>query len=157
MNKVIMETRQGLTCVAEVKMSYRRDTGIEQKTVKTSRDVYDMALEIFDDDTLDYSEQGVVLLMNNSGKVNGYRKVAEGGLATAQVDIRMIIQAALLTNSTSIAFTHNHPTGNLVPSHQDDMLTRCLKQSCDFMDIRMLDHVIVTREGYYSYADHGRL
>ena len=157
MNKIVRETMQGMTCVAEVKMSYRRQTGIEQRTVRTSKDVYDMALEIYDDDIIDYSEQAYVLLLNQSNKVNGYRKIADGGLATAQVDIRMIMQAALLTNSTAIAFIHNHPSGNLTPSKQDDNLTRCIKQCCDFMNISMLDHVIATREGYYSYADHGRL
>lgn len=151
------EIRKGLHCVAEVQMTYRRQTGIEQKTVRTSRDVYDMALEIYEDGIIDYSEQAYVLLLNQNSKANGYRKIADGGLAAASVDIRMIMQAALLTNSTAIAFIHNHPSGNIIPSKQDDNLTRCIKQCCDFMNINMVDHVIVTREGYYSYADHGRL
>ena len=136
------EKRKDLYCVAEV---------IEQKEVRTSKDVYDMAMSIYDKDMLDYCEQCYVLLLNQAGKVNGYRKVAEGGMTSASVDIRQIMQAALL------AMIHNHPSGNLVPSRQDDNLTRVLQQACQFFDMTLIDHVIVTSEGYYSYADHGRI
>lgn len=151
------EKMKDLYCVAEVKMSYRRDTGIEQKEIRTSKDVYDMAVSLYDKDVLDYCEQCYVLLLNQAGKVNGYRKVAEGGMSAASVDIRQIMQAALLTNSCGIAMIHNHPSGNLVPSRQDDNLTRVLQQACQFFDMNLIDHVIVTSEGYYSYADHGRI
>lgn len=151
------EKMKDLYCVAEVKMSYRRDTGIVQKEVRTSKDVYDMAMSIYDKDMLDYCEQCYVLLFNQAGKVNGYRKVAEGGMTSASVDIRQIMQAALLTNSCAMAMIHNHPSGNLVPSRQDDNLTRVLHQGCQFFDMTLIDHVIVTSEGYYSYADHGRI
>lgn len=116
-----------------------------------------MAMSIYDKDMLDYCEQCYVLLLNQAGKVNGYRKVAEGGMTSASVDIRQIMQAALLTNSCGIAMIHNHPSGNLVPSRQDDNLTRVLHQGCQFFDMTLIDHVIVTSEGYYSYADHGRI
>lgn len=116
-----------------------------------------MAMSLYDKDVLDYCEQCYVLLLNQAGKVNGYRKVAEGGMSTASVDIRQIMQAALLTNSCAMAMIHNHPSGNLVPSRQDDNLTRVLHQACQFFDMNLIDHVIVTSEGYYSYADHGRI
>lgn len=151
------EKMKDLYCVAEVKMSYRRDTGIEQKEVRTSKDVYDMAMSIYDKDMLDYCEQCYVLLLNQGSKVNGYRKVAEGGMTSASVDIRQIMQAALLTNSCAMAMIHNHPSGNLVPSMQDNNLTRVLQQACQFFNMNLIDHVIVTSEGYYSYADHGRI
>lgn len=74
------------------------------------------------------------------------------------VDVRVIIQTALVCNATSIIITHNHPSGNPRPSIHDDNLTKKIKAACELMDIRLLDHIIVTPyDSFYSYCDEGRL
>ena len=149
--------KENLKCVAEVKMTYRRNTEIEQQNIRLSRDVFDMARRIYDAGTIEYREQAWVLLLNTAGKVNGYFKAADGGIDSAVVDIRLVLQAALLTNSIAMVLIHNHPSGNSKPSGSDDTLTANLNKACQAMSMQLLDHVVITSEDYYSYADNGRL
>lgn len=149
--------KENLKCVAEVKMTYRRNTEIEQQKIQMSRDAAEMSRRLYEEGTIDYREQAWVLLLNTAGKVNGYFKAADGGIAEASVDIRLILQAALLTNSVAMVLIHNHPSGNSKPSGSDDTLTKDLNKACQAMSMRLLDHVVITSEDYYSYADNGRL
>ena len=84
-------------------------------------------------------------------------KVSEGGLTETAIDIRVVGRAALLANATAVAITHNHPSGTLRPSRQDDELTKRMKEGLSTLRLYFLDHVIVTEGGYYSYAEEGRL
>ena len=84
--------------------------------------------------------------------------ITEGGLTSTVVDLRIILQTALVANATSIIATHNHPSGVKRPSIQDDMLTIKIAEACKAVELRLLDHIIVTPEdGYYSYCDEGKL
>ena len=84
--------------------------------------------------------------------------VSIGGTGGTIVDIKLIMQCALLSNASGIIISHNHPSGILTASVQDDSITRRLKQACELMEIRFLDHIIISpEEKYYSYADEGRL
>ena len=88
----------------------------------------------------------------------GYTTISEGGLTSTIVDVRVVMQTALVSNATAIVLAHNHPSGNTRPSGQDDSLTRKIKSACELMDIRLLDHIIVTSyDSYYSYNDEGIL
>ena len=97
------------------------------------------------------------LLLNNSFKLIKAVKVSEGGLTETAIDIRVVGRAALLANATAVAITHNHPSGTLRPSRQDDELTKRMKEGLSTLRLYFLDHVIVTEGGYYSYAEEGRL
>ena len=93
-----------------------------------------------------------------TNRIIDYTTISEGGLTATLVDLRIVMQTALVSNATSLILSHNHPSGMLKPSVQDDELTRKIKEACRIMEIRLLDHIIVTPEnGYYSYADEGRL
>ena len=108
--------------------------------------------------SLVYKETFKVLLLNNANKIIGYTTISDGGLTSTIVDVRVIIQTALVCNATSIIITHNHPSGNPRPSGQDDSLTKKIKAACELMDIRILDHIIVTPyDSFYYYCDEGRL
>lgn len=85
------------------------------------------------------------------------RRISMGNSTSSIYDPRPIIKHALFENAESIVMCHNHPSGNLTPSPQDDNITRGLRDACKLMNIRMLDHIIVTVNGYYSYADNGRI
>ena len=103
------------------------------------------------------TEECWVMLLNQAAKVIQAVKISSGGLASTQVDIRCILREALMKRATSLILCHNHPSGNIHPSGDDDRLTQSLFQAAKTMNIRMLDHVIVTDGAYYSYADEGRI
>lgn len=107
-------------------------------------------------DSLSHEELWVIL-MNHSFKPIKLKKISSGGLTETTFDVRIILKEALLNESTVIAVAHNHPSGNLRPSAEDDMVTYKLKQACNTMRIHLLDHIIVTDSGYYSYSEEGKI
>lgn len=102
-------------------------------------------------------EEVWVMLMNNSLKLIKTKQLSIGGLTESSFDIRLILKEALLNNATVIVVSHNHPSGNKKPSREDDRITKKLKEACDTMRIHLLDCVIVTEDGYYSYSEEGKL
>lgn len=102
-------------------------------------------------------EASWVLLLNNNARLLGIRQISSGGITETMVDVRMVIKEAILADSTVLILCHNHPSGSLNPSRQDDKLTENLRQACSMVNIRLIDHVIVSDGGYYSYAEQGKL
>ncbi len=98
-----------------------------------------------------------VLLLNRANKVLGVYEVSTGGISGTVADPRLIFVAALKANACSLIISHNHPSGNLKPSRHDEELTAKIKQAGEFLDIKLLDHLIVTPEAYYSFGDEGIL
>ena len=101
-------------------------------------------------------EEFWVLLMNQHYRLIKKVKISHGGITETAVDIRIIMKEAVLANATILAVCHNHPSGNLSPSSQDDQLTKVIKRACELMRIHFLDHVIITDGQYYSYHESGR-
>lgn len=102
-------------------------------------------------------EECWVMLLNQASRLIDALRISQGGLASTQVDVRCILRETLLKRATALVLCHNHPSGNTRPSTDDDRLTQALSQAAKVMNIRMLDHLIVSDGGYYSYADEGRL
>lgn len=102
-------------------------------------------------------EECWVMLLNQAAKVIDTVKISRGGLASTQVDVRCILREALLKRATSMILCHNHPSGNIRPSQDDDRLTHALLEAARTMNIRLLDHVVISDGDYYSYGDEGRL
>lgn len=102
-------------------------------------------------------EQCYVLMFDNRLNYLGKKQIGVGGLTSVGVDKRKIVREALLRNSNKIILSHNHPSGNPEPSRQDDALTEDVLKACRLMDIQLVDHIIVARKQYYSYAEHGKL
>lgn len=98
-----------------------------------------------------------VLLLNRRNEVIMEFRATSGSSVASVFDQKMILKRALLENAEGIAMCHNHPSGNLRPSPQDDNITRKMKEACQTMDLRFLDHLIISNTGYYSYSDEGRL
>jgi DNA repair protein RadC len=144
--------------VNEVKLSYKsKQKASERPKINDSKATYNLLLNCFDADTIELKESFKVLLLNRANKILGVMNVSEGGISGTIVDTRLILQAAILGNAIGIIISHNHPSGNLIPSAKDDFITRRLKQACEIMDIELLDHVIITTESFYSFADERRL
>jgi len=99
----------------------------------------------------------VVIFMNHANKILQHEIVSEGGITGTVADPRLILKKALQHNATSIILCHNHPSGNLKPSAADAAITHKIKQAAQFLDIVVADHIIVSSEGYYSFADEGIL
>ena len=102
-------------------------------------------------------EEFWLLLLNQNYRLIREVKIAHGGISEVSVDIRVIMREAVLVNATIMAVCHNHPSGSLRPSQADNDLTRSIKQACDVMRIKFLDHVIVTDGNYFSYHESGRI
>ncbi len=102
-------------------------------------------------------EEAWVLLMNQHYKLIRAVKLSHGGITETAVDVRIIMREAILANATVVALCHNHPSGNIHPSRDDDQLTKRVRAACETMRIYFLDHIIVTDGQYYSYNEQGRL
>ena len=102
-------------------------------------------------------EECWVLLLNQAAKVIDAVKISQGGLASTQVDVRCVLREALLRRATSLALAHNHPSGSCRPSADDDRLTQALATAAKTLNLRLLDHIVVTDGRYYSYSDEGKL
>ena len=102
-------------------------------------------------------EECHAILLNNHLRVVGCKLIGRGGITGTVVDVRLVLREALLCNATHLALCHNHPSGNPRPSGEDDRLTQKLKAAAATMDLRLIDHIILTDEAYFSYQDEGRL
>ena len=107
--------------------------------------------------TISYKESMYILLLNNANEVLGVSKLSEGGITGTLVDIRLLFQVALKSHSVGFILAHNHPSGALKPSEADKNLTRKVKRAGTTLDIKLLDHLIITEDSYYSFADENNL
>lgn len=144
--------------IPEITISVKFDKKVKKSElfkIKSSEDAYTVFKEVFNADTIDWREEFIILCLNNSNKVVGFYKISSGGMTSTIVDVRMIFTTALNCLATSIIIAHNHPSGKLVPSEQDKEITRKIKESGKILDILVLDHLIITDENYFSFADEG--
>ena len=142
--------------VGEVELSYKPLFKSLHKIV-SSEDAYKYLLPTYKEGTICYKEYFKVLFLNQASQILGYTLISEGGITDTSVDVRVILQAALLTNSVAIILAHNHPSGSLKPSQQDIGITKQVKRAAKLMRIEVFDHLILTDEGYYSFADEEQL
>ncbi len=122
--------------------------------IRSSKDVADMMSPLLSG--LEY-EEFWVLMLSRSNRVTYRRCISQGGTAATVVDIKLLLKRALDCLAEGIILVHNHPSGNTMPSAQDDTLTRRIKEGAAMLDIRVLDHIIIAGSRWYSYADEGRL
>ncbi len=150
------ERKIDLYDVAEIKLSYSANVKASQRPkVDCSRQVYKLFSENWQPERLEFVEEFKVMLLSRANRVLGIVNISAGGTAGTVVDVKLVLAAALKSNSTSMILAHNHPSGNLLPSEQDKRLTARIKEAGRILDIPVLDHLIVTAEGYYSFADEG--
>lgn len=145
---------KAITIVAALELGRRRKTAeiIKKKKISGSKDVFDYFQPLLGDLS---TEQFWVLMLNRSNKIIDKYKVSQGGLTGTVVDTREILREALEKRAVGLILCHNHPSGNLSPSSEDISVTKKLREAAQIMDISLLDHVIVTDAGYYSFCDQG--
>lgn len=142
--------------VAAMELGRRRRgvNGFEKKKLSSSRSVFELMQPLIGE--LDH-EEFWILLLNNANKMEYKWKLSVGGITAALVDVRLIYKRAIERGATSIILCHNHPSGNLMPSQSDMLLTKKVIKGGTILDIKVLDHIIVAEQGYYSFADEGNL
>lgn len=148
------ETRQYQ--VAEIQLTYKSNVKPSQRPkINSSRDAHTVLRETWDQTKIELVEQFKVMLTNRANKVLGIFEVSTGGISGTVADPKLIFAAAIKAAASGIILSHNHPSGNLQPSQADIDLTRKIKEAGRFLEIQLLDHIIITTEGYYSFADEG--
>ena len=145
---------KAITILAACELGKRRqmESPEERPDLGTATRLYNYMHPIMQD--LDV-EEFWVLLLNQHYRLIKKVRISHGGITETAVDIRIIMKEAVLANTTILAVCHNHPSGNLKPSRQDDELTKSIKRACELMHIHFLDHVIITDGQYYSYHESG--
>ncbi len=147
---------KAVTILAASELGRRRkeEEPKDRKQIRCSTDIYDYFSPLMCDLPV---EECWIMLLNQAAKIIDTLRISQGGLSSTQVDVRCVLREALLKRATAIVLCHNHPSGNVTPSTDDDRLTQALDQASKTMNIRLLDHIIVSDGAYYSYTDEGRL
>lgn len=154
----LIHNKSVLAKVAEVELVYRSKVkASERLAIGSSADAAQLFRAIWEEGKLELVEQFKVLFLNRANKVLCCYNVSTGGITGTVADPRLIFTAALKVHAISLVLCHNHPSGNLSPSRADEELTRKIKGAGQLLDIQVLDHLILTSDGYYSFADEGLL
>jgi DNA repair protein RadC len=160
---MIMEkklTLDQLNNVSEIDVVYKRKANAnvsERPLIQSSLDAYEVFLHNWNDGKIELVEEFKVLLLNHSNRVLQIFSVSSGGITGTVADPRLILATALKVGAISMILAHNHPSGGTKPSRADEELTQKIKGGASFMDIKVLDHIILTSETYFSFADEGLL
>jgi DNA repair protein RadC len=142
--------------VAEIKISYHPSKN-DKPLIRSSGDAFTFFKGFYMSERICLQEQFAAMYLNRANKVLGVTILSIGGMTGTVVDVRLVICVALKCAATSILLCHNHPSGNLQPSRSDIELTNKIKQAADLFDIKLIEHLIITEESYYSFADEGLL
>ncbi len=147
---------KAITIAAALELGRRREatTALEKKVIKTSNEVAAYLRAVIKDFSY---EVFAVIFLNQANKINHFEILSKGGITGTVADPRVILKKALEVAATAIILCHNHPSGNLQPSQSDKDLTAKIKEAAKYLDIKVIDHIIVSEDGYYSFADEGSL
>lgn len=147
---------KAVTIIAALELGRRRriEEALVKKKITSSSSVFEFMQPIIGE--LPH-EEFWILYLNNSNKIIEHLPLSKGGITGTLVDVRLVLKKALELGATSIILSHNHPSGNLSPSSADKELTQKLKIASESLDIKILDHIIVTEKSYFSFADEGLL
>lgn len=141
---------------AEMAISYKtKKEHMSHKKLNSSIEVVEYLKSIWNHDVIEYQEEFLVIMLNRVNNVIGWIKVSSGGMAGTVADPKIIFSSALVAGASSIILSHNHPSGNLRPSDTDISLTNRLISAGKLLDIMVLDHVILTSDGHYSFRNEG--
>lgn len=147
---------KSITIAAALELGRRRHAGssLEKPVIKSSREIAEYLQTLLKDYT---HEVFAVVFLNQANKITHFEIISSGGITGTVADPRIILKKALENNAVSIVLSHNHPSGSLHPSRADEELTKKIKEAAKYFDIKVIDHIIVSEDGFYSFADEGVL
>lgn len=140
----------------EIQVSYKFSSTCRNK-ITSSDKAFEIILNSWDKNTIELQEEFKVLLLNRANIVLGIYPLSKGGVSGTVVDVKLIFGVALKCNASGMILCHNHPSGNLKPSKQDIEITKKIKQCSELFEISLLDHLIISNFGYYSFSEEGNL
>ena len=144
--------------VAEVEISYKPDYKVnERPQISRPDDAYQILIEQWNMNKIELLEEFKILLVNRRNRVLEIVEVSQGGLSGTVADPKVIFAAALKSCASGIVLAHNHPGGELDPSREDIALTNKIKAGAELLDLKVLDHLIISKDSYYSFADEGMM
>lgn len=141
--------------VSEIQILYKNKVKASERIKITLSSHADKVLRPFYEDDMDYKELSFAIFLNRANHVLAFSKISEGGLCSTVIDQKLLFQYALKVNAQSIILSHNHPSGNKDASEADKQLTKKIIEAGKIMQIQILDHIILTSEGYTSFQDEG--
>jgi DNA repair protein RadC len=146
--------KQLINNVAEITVQYRPFVN-HNPNITSVIDAYDLLYDAFSQDTIALQEQFKVMYLNKSNTVIGIYNLSAGGIDSTVVDVRLVFAVGLKICATGMILSHNHPSGNLNPSHQDRLLTKRIREAAQLFQINLQDHIIIVPEKgkYYSFAE----
>ena len=131
---------------------------ITKTSIKSSKTAAELLFSYYNTNTISFQEEFLVLYVNNANNIIGVQQLSKGGITATYVDVRIVLATALKCFATGIIISHNHPTGQLKPSMNDEVITLNIKKACNYFDITLLDHIILAPSGeYFSFSDTGIL
>jgi DNA repair protein RadC len=147
---------KAITIAASLELGRRRQAVLspEKKAISASSDIANYLRSVLKDYR---HEVFAVIFLNRANRITHFEIVSEGGMTGTVADPRIILKKALEENAINIILSHNHPSGSLKPSAADEELTRKIREAARLFDIKVLDHIIVSEDGYFSFADEGIL
>jgi DNA repair protein RadC len=142
----------------EIEVVYKTKIPMSKRPkLSQSADVVNLLRSIWNPNQLEFLEECYMLLLNQGNRVLGFVQLSKGGISGTVVDPRIVFGIALKVHASCIILAHNHPSGAINPSAADIKLTEKIKAAATLLDIKLLDHIILSTEGYYSFADEGAL
>ena len=147
---------KSIIIAAALELGRRRQAtaSLDKPVIKSSKDIAHYLRALLKDHAY---EVFAVVFLNRANKINHFEIISRGGITGTIADPRIILKKALEEDATSIVLCHNHPSGNLQPSRADEELTKKIKEAAAYFDIKVIDHIIVSEDGFYSFADEGLL
>lgn len=154
-----MEERKEIfdvNCIAEVELIYKNPVKPSSRPkISGSKSAYEMFISSWDAGKIELQEHFKIMLLSRGNKVLGIFPLSIGGVNATVVDRKLIFATALKANASAIILSHNHPSGSLQPSDADIALTKFIVSAGKILEVKVLDHLIITTDGYYSFADDG--
>lgn len=152
------QNQNSLFMVSEIKVSYiPKFKASDRPKINSSKDAYEILFNNWDLNRIEMTEQFFILLLNRANNVIGMTEISSGGFAGTVVDAKVIFSIALKCAASALVLAHNHPSSNLKPSDADLTITRRMVAAGKILDIEILDHLILTRDKYFSFGDQGLL
>lgn len=149
-----MKTYKGT--LPEIELKYKKGDTLRCK-ITSSKDAAELFMKFYDEDVFELTESVIVIYLNTANNTIGWMKHSSGGTDQTVIDPKLIVGAALKMGASGIIISHNHPSGNRLPSSHDRDVTKKIKQGCSYFGILLLDHIIVTTDSYYSFGDEGEM
>ena len=148
--------KQGLTLLSCIEIGRRRNLcdALKKNKINGSSDIFKLMKPIIQDLR---HEEFYIILMNRANKVLDKIRISQGGISGTVIDVRIILKHAIINAASSLILCHNHPGGNVQPSEADRQITNKVKDAGKFMDVQVLDHIIIGEDNFYSFADEGSL